>query len=463
MSSPNHSTPAHPDTGYGHEEKQGRGWLRSKIKINYSSKKRDSVHAPADDDSLPKPKTSKLKKPFKTLRRKEGSKQTIDFSSVSQSDSQASGGDDASQSASSGSSEQLGIPPDPAATEPLSWTEIAPESLTRGMKDKDVKRQEMIYELIQTERGFIRFLTILRVLFRQRVELEGVVTPEESSTLFCNVDDVLAMNAQLCERLLSAKQQSPTPRIERVGPMLRECFEALDPHVYAVFCANQRRAVALFQQKMKSSPEFARVLDRVHSNPHCARLKFPDFVAKVFQRLSKYPLLLSGIEKYAPKGSSFKSERHDVHAAILRSKHILEEMDWERVLDLQHNLDFSACTSELKHLRRLDLTAHPRQIMREGSLDIVIDSQNNVKEVYVIVLTDLILFTQRRDGHFLLKCPGRNITNEGAKSPVLRLRDAHARAEAAAKDGFLLLNKTDACIYQLRAMSKKKEWIETIT
>ena len=32
---------------------------------------------------------------------------------------------------------------------------------------------------------------------------------------------------------------------------------------------------------MKSSPEFAKTLHRIHSHPCCSRLKFPDFVAKV--------------------------------------------------------------------------------------------------------------------------------------------------------------------------------------
>ena len=59
---------------------------------------------------------------------------------------------------------------------------------------------------------------------------------------------------------------------------------------------------------------------------------------------------------------------------------------------------------------------------------------------------------------------GKNFTTDSAKNPVLRLGDAHARQEAASKEGFVLINKADANIYQLRAMIKtKKEWIDTIT
>ena len=41
----------------------------------------------------------------------------------------------------------------------------------------------------------------------------------------------------------------------------------------------------------------ARVLDQVYNNPVVGRLKFPDYIAKVMQRLTKYPLLIEGILK----------------------------------------------------------------------------------------------------------------------------------------------------------------------
>lgn len=44
------------------------------------------------------------------------------------------------------------------------------------MSDKDVRRQDMIYELIQTERGFLRHLVILKLLFWQRLLDSGILS-----------------------------------------------------------------------------------------------------------------------------------------------------------------------------------------------------------------------------------------------------------------------------------------------
>ena len=82
------------------------------------------------------------------------------------------------------------------ASEPLSWSEVASDALKRSMKDKELKRQEMVYELIQTERGFVRHLIILQSLFRDAMEADEVVTEEESHMLFCNLSEVLAMNCE---------------------------------------------------------------------------------------------------------------------------------------------------------------------------------------------------------------------------------------------------------------------------
>ena len=50
------------------------------------------------------------------------------------------------------------------------------DATCKRMSDKDVRRQDMIYELIQTERGFLRHLVILKVLFWQRLLDSGILS-----------------------------------------------------------------------------------------------------------------------------------------------------------------------------------------------------------------------------------------------------------------------------------------------
>lgn len=77
-------------------------------------------------------------------------------------------------------------------------------------------------------------------------------------------------------------------------------------------------------------------------------------------------------------------------------------------------------------------------MVREGPLDIVVEHAPP-REVYVILMTDVLLFTQLREGTFVLKCPGKTLNGRN-KNPVLRLRGAHVRPEGNQK-GIIIISK----------------------
>lgn len=88
----------------------------------------------------------------------------------------------------------------------------------------------------------------------------------------------------------------------------------------------------------------------------------------------------------------------------------------------------------------LDLTLTRRRgLIREGLLDIAVE-HGPAREVYVILLTDVMLFTLQREGNFLLKCPGKTRTGE-SKKPVLRHREAHVRPNPTNPKGIYLIGK----------------------
>lgn len=76
----------------------------------------------------------------------------------------------------------------------LNWSELVEEEILTTLGDKDIKRQEMIHELVQTERTFVHYLKILKTEFQERLEEEGIISIDESKVLFCNLSCVLAMN-----------------------------------------------------------------------------------------------------------------------------------------------------------------------------------------------------------------------------------------------------------------------------
>eukprot|EP00047_Mylnosiga_fluctuans_P023038 m.130918 g.130918 ORF g.130918 m.130918 type:complete len:1555 (+) comp9462_c0_seq1:737-5401(+) len=361
-------------------------------------------------------------------------------------------------------SEPVPLPPDPLL-EPLSWRETVEKPVIKKMSDKDIKRQEMIYELIQTERSFARHLHILRRIFRETIVGRDLLTPVELAAMFGNLDKIITMHAPFCERLVRLLQTTRGRPVDfGLGPIVKEAFDMFEPEVYAEFCAGQRKAADLYHSKIKSDPNFAAVLREIEAMSECNRLKFPDFIAKVMQRLSKYPLLLAGILKYSP--AALAKDSALLSAALKRATYFMEHVDAQiklaadraRLEFVQEHMD----TSQAPKFKDLDITKSV--LLREGSLDISVE-HNAVKEIHVMLLADVVLFFVVRDGVFSLRCPGKTLRG-GARSPCISLREILVRPEASQAGSILLVytgkNKDEACIYPLCALSRvvQQAWLK---
>eukprot|EP00045_Choanoeca_perplexa_P018450 m.292133 g.292133 ORF g.292133 m.292133 type:complete len:1838 (-) comp17823_c0_seq1:6600-12113(-) len=371
------------------------------------------------------------------------------------------------------------IPPDPSL-EPQTWSEtLYNTEQLKKMDKKELRRQDMIYELIQTERSFFRYLIVLRAIFQHH--LEECLNQDELDALFSNLESVIATSAPICYALTRELHRQLGKPIMAIGGLLHDCFNRVDANIFADFCAQQSYATRTYQSLREKAP-VARVLAKIYNNPVVGRLKFPDYIAKVMQRLTKYPLLIEGILKNTLKAKGSKGnptssspERTELSRALPLAKGFLdkvdqrikERQDYERMVHLQDNLDFSFVSHQkdpdLNRLQRLDLPANDnRNLIREGMLDMVTEP-NAKKEVYVILFSDVLLFAKQVDGKFLLKCPGKTLKGI-PNNPVLLLRDLHFRGDARQKRRLILINTKNACMYTLQAMtpSAQNSWYKDI-
>ncbi|EDQ89145.1 uncharacterized protein MONBRDRAFT_25782 [Monosiga brevicollis MX1] len=381
------------------------------------------------------------------------------------------------------------LPPDPTL-EPATWGDTVPSEELKGMDSRAVRRQDMIYEFIQTEKAFIRNLIILRVNFQLRLSHSGVLSQEQLDGLFANLDDIIALNGPFCQRLVDLQHEYHARSFPNMGEnfqqlFLTETFDA-DCNTYGDFCANQSSSTRAFQALMRQDPHFERVINAAHAEPVCARLKFPDFIAKVMQRLSKYPLLIEGILKNT-RTKQQHEERQLLSQCLQQSKYMMEfcpahrthnfvypqvidkkikeQQDLERLHQIQDKLDFSHCMhhKHLAHYSKLNLIVNEeRTMVREGTLDVVTD-ESQTKEVYVILFSDVAIFTQQKEAALILKCPGKSIV-KAAMDPVLPLRGTIVRTDATDKRSLILVNtlyhKKNQSMYRLRAMNgkMKEQW-----
>lgn len=63
-----------------------------------------------------------------------------------------------------------------------------------ALSEKEKKRQEVIFELIQTEKDFVRDLHIIITIFLQPLRKKKILPPKDLTVLFSNVEQLVPVN-----------------------------------------------------------------------------------------------------------------------------------------------------------------------------------------------------------------------------------------------------------------------------
>eukprot|EP00051_Salpingoeca_urceolata_P002454 m.50341 g.50341 ORF g.50341 m.50341 type:complete len:1209 (+) comp12147_c1_seq1:446-4072(+) len=356
--------------------------------------------------------------------------------------------------------------------QPENWIDtISDEKLVKKLDSKETSRQNIIYELIQTERGYFRHLHILQQLFRQPLMDDGLLPSADLVTLFSNVDELVAMNRPLYNELSKLQEESTGQPVSQVGEAFLEGFSKIDPQAYAVFCSNQTLASQFYQEKKASYAAFKIKIKQCEAHPVAERLSYTDFIAKPLQRLTKYPLLLKGILKCTNKKDTKEIEA--LHEAQEKADSVLRYVqaavrkmeDSARLRELNKKIDSSMASSHEANLVR-DLHLSGRQLVKEGMVQVRV--QDKLVDVQAVLLTDLIILLQPKEDKYLLKIPATN----AARSPVVLLGSVVVRGVATDPRAFFVISTSRVGVlsagpqmYEFVASTKRtaSEWMESIS
>eukprot|EP00051_Salpingoeca_urceolata_P016502 m.219476 g.219476 ORF g.219476 m.219476 type:complete len:196 (-) comp18695_c0_seq10:4072-4659(-) len=82
------------------------------------------------------------------------------------------------------------------STESVTWeSTVTDKKRLKSLLGRERQRQQVIFELIQTERQYLRDLNIIKGLFRRSVMEQTQLSADQIWRLFSNVDDVIKANA----------------------------------------------------------------------------------------------------------------------------------------------------------------------------------------------------------------------------------------------------------------------------
>ncbi|XP_012666633.1 rho guanine nucleotide exchange factor 1 [Otolemur garnettii] len=363
--------------------------------------------------------------------------------------------------------------------EPPGWRELVPPDTLHSLPKSQVKRQEVISELLVTEAAHVRMLRVLHDLFYQPMADGGFFSLEELQNIFPSLDELIEVHSLFLDRLMKRRQDSGY-LIEEIGDVLLARFDGAEgswfQKISSRFCSRQSFALEQLKAKQRKEPRFCAFVQEAESRPRCRRLQLKDMIPTEMQRLTKYPLLLQSIghnteepterEKVERAAECCREILHHVNQAVRDMEDLLRLKDYQRRLDLSHLRQSS--DPMLSEFKNLDITK--KKLVHEGPLTWRVTKDKAV-EVHVLLLDDLLLLLQRQDERLLLKSHSRTLTptpdGKTMLRPVLRLTSAMTREVATDHKAFYVIFTWDqeAQIYELVAqtVSERKNWCALIT
>uniref|UniRef100_A0ABM0ML21 Rho guanine nucleotide exchange factor 28-like n=1 Tax=Saccoglossus kowalevskii TaxID=10224 RepID=A0ABM0ML21_SACKO len=182
--------------------------------------------------------------------------------------------------------------------EPESWSVMVDKKKKKGLSKLDIKRQDVIYEMIQTEKHHVRTLKIMQKIFCHGMRNELNMDPNIIDKMFPMLSEIIEINTSFLNALKFRQGRSVV--VDKIGDVLVEQFSGENgermKYAYGIFCAHQAEAVAIYKE-YKSDKKFLAFIKKCSQNTLCRRWSIQECILAVTHRITKYPLLIEAIIK----------------------------------------------------------------------------------------------------------------------------------------------------------------------
>ncbi|KAL1971027.1 hypothetical protein VTN77DRAFT_2861 [Rasamsonia byssochlamydoides] len=211
------------------------------------------------------------------------------------------------------------------------WINMVPKEVADSIDDREKKRQEIIFEIMYTERDFVKDLEYLRDFWMRPLRSAGNTNlspiPEHRRekfirTVFGNCLEVLKVNTGLCEALNARQKESHV--VKTVGDIFLQHVPKFDPFIK--YGANQLYGKYEFEKEKASNPAFARFVEETERLKESRKLELNGYLTKPTTRLARYPLLLEQVLKYTADDNP---DKQDIPKAIGLIKDFLQRVNTE--------------------------------------------------------------------------------------------------------------------------------------
>ncbi|XP_065202278.1 rho guanine nucleotide exchange factor 18 isoform X2 [Planococcus citri] len=350
--------------------------------------------------------------------------------------------------------------------EPDTWAPSVSKDILKKLKEKEIKRQEHIYEFILTEKHHCLTLIVMQKIF-----VDGL---RKYFNLGANLHRMFPRLAELTEIHLKflrnlRKKQRDAVVVDSISDILLEQFSGSAAEqlkaVYGEFCSRHRDAVDIYKYYLQHDARFAEFVKYCQNNPLLKKKGIPECILFVTQRLTKYPLLIEPLIKTSKEN---KVEVDKLTGALTYIKDILTEVNSrvaekekeDRKLEIYNKIEAKSSTQYRGSIfKKSDILSNNRKLRFEGEAHLM-QGPTKKQSVHVIVLSDILLFLNENNNKFSFFAPDQ-------KPGVIGLQKLLVREKAGTDSKSIYLissNPANPEMFELKIIRPKEQkvWIESI-
>ncbi|XP_063002175.1 rho guanine nucleotide exchange factor 2 [Elgaria multicarinata webbii] len=352
-----------------------------------------------------------------------------------------------------------------------SWSLAVDNNFLQQHKKEVMKRQDVIYELIQTELHHVQTLKIMTNLFRkgmlEDLQMDGALV----QSMFPCVDELSEIHDRFLVQLLERRKESLAADssknfvINRLGDLLIQQFSGTSAEqmkkAYSEFCSRHTKAVKLYKELFARDKRFQQFIRRLTRSSALRRHGVQECILLVTQRITKYPGLIDRILQNS-KGN--EADQRDLSTALTLIKELISTIDQE-VHDYEKNARLQEIYGRIDGRTKALLPWERgsfckdeilrRKLVHDGCM-LWKTATGRFKDVLVLLMTDALIFLQEKDQKYTFPTLD--------KPSVISLQNLIVRDIANQEKGMFLISNTPPEMYEVHTASRddRNTWMRLI-
>ncbi|XP_065714208.1 rho guanine nucleotide exchange factor 18 isoform X4 [Patagioenas fasciata] len=346
-----------------------------------------------------------------------------------------------------------------------SWSVAVEQPYVKRQKRDVIKRQDVIYELMQTEMHHVRTLKIMLKVYSRAMREELQFPHAVINKLFPCVDELLEMHGQFLLQLKERRKESLEEGsdrnyiIQNIGDLLVKQFSGENgermKEKYGVFCCGHNEAVGHYKDLLQSNKKFQNLIKKIGNCSIVRRLGVQECILLVTQRITKYPVLVERIIQNTEAGTR---DYEELTQALSLIKDTITHVDamvnecekGQRLKEIMHKMELKSsgkCKNGL-FFRKDDMGR--RRLLLDGMLYWKAAS-GRLKDILAVLLTDVLLLLQEKDQKY-------TFASVDAKPPVISLQKLIVREVANEEKAMFLISASlkGPEMYEIHTSSKEE-------